>query len=85
MARVIGSSLARIASAVIDSVDPAEPTPDRPADDEFAAAAPLLLPMLLQVMDYVWRRHVQAEARARMAREQTGTDPDHRVVRRGSR
>ena len=80
MARVIGSSLARIASAVIDSVDPAEPSPDRPADDEFAAAAPLLLPMLLQVMDYVWRRHVQAEARARMAREQTGTDPAHRVV-----
>ena len=79
MARVIGSSLARVASALIDSIDPVEHHPDRP-DDDFAAAAPLLLPMLLQVMDYVWRRHVQAEARARMAREQMGTDRDHRVV-----
>jgi adenylate cyclase len=85
MARVIGSSLARIASALIDSVDPAEPSPNRPApsdelDDGFAAIAPLLLPMLLQVMDYVWRRHVQAEARARMTREHAEGDPDHRVV-----
>jgi adenylate cyclase len=84
MARVIGSSLSRIASALIDSIDPAQPPtgPDgRPlADDGFAAIAPLLLPMLLQVMDYVWRRHVQAEARARMAREHADGDPDHRVV-----
>ena len=80
MARVIGSSLARVASAVIDSIDPAEPSNERGDDDDFAAAAPLLMPMLLQVMDYVWRRHVQAEARARMARESTDGDPDHRVV-----
>ena len=80
MARVIGSSLARVATALVDSIDPAEPSPDRAGDDDFAAAAPLLMPMLLQVMDYVWRRHVQAEARARMAREQTDGDPDHRVV-----
>lgn len=79
MARVIGSSAARVASAVIDSLDPAEPNPNRP-DDSFAAAGPLLLPMLLQIMDYVWRRHAQAEARARMARDHAGTDPDHRVV-----
>lgn len=83
MARVIGSSLARVASALIDSIDPEEPRvpPGRPrSDDGFAAIAPLLLPMLLQVMDYVWRRHVQAEARARMAREHADGDPDHRVV-----
>jgi len=80
MARVIGSSAARVASAVVDSVDPAEPSPDRPGDDALAASAPLLLPMVLQVMDYVWRRHVQAEARARMARDHAGGDPDHRVV-----
>ncbi|CAN5859706.1 adenylate/guanylate cyclase domain-containing protein [soil metagenome] len=85
MARVIGSSLARVASALIDSVDPAEPTsrrlgvPPRTVDD-FAAVAPLMLPTLGQVMDYVWRRHLQAEARARIAREHAGTDPDHRVV-----
>ena len=83
MARVIGSSLSRVASALIDSIDPEEPRvpADRPqSDDGFAAIAPLLLPMLLQVMDYVWRRHVQAEARARMAREHADGDPDHRVV-----
>jgi adenylate cyclase len=85
MARVIGSSLSRIASALIDSVEPADARPDRLAsteelDDGFAAIAPLLLPMLLQVMDYVWRRHVQAEARARMTREHAEGDPDHRVV-----
>jgi len=83
MARVIGSSLSRVASALIDSIDPEEPRQpsNRPrTDDGFAAVAPLLLPMLLQVMDYVWRRHVQAEARARMAREHADGDPDHRVV-----
>lgn len=84
MARVIGSSLSRIASALIDSIDPAEPRPGRPGTDDdpegFAAIAPLMLPMLLQVMDYVWRRHVQAEARARMAREHAESDPDHRIV-----
>ncbi|MCB0960990.1 MAG: hypothetical protein KDB04_15895 [Acidimicrobiales bacterium] len=82
MARVIGSSLARIASALVDAVDPEEPyIPAGPrSEDGFAAIAPLLLPMLLQVMDYVWRRHVQAEARTRMAREHAEGDPDHRVV-----
>ncbi|MCU1371171.1 MAG: cya [Ilumatobacteraceae bacterium] len=82
MARVIGSSLSRVASALIDSIDPEEPrVTGRPqSDDGFAAIAPLLLPMLLQVMDYVWRRHVQAEARARMAREHADGDPGRRVV-----
>jgi adenylate cyclase len=85
MARVIGSSLSRVATALIDAVDPAEPSTPR-ADQmrrdgqEFASVAPLLLPTLLQVMDFVWRRHVQAEARARITREHAGTDPDHRVV-----
>lgn len=85
MARVIGSSLSRVASALIDAVDPAEPTNRHIGapggkDEDFAAVAPLLLPTLLQVMDFVWRRHVQAEAGARMAREHAGTDPDHRAV-----
>ncbi len=80
MARVIGSSLSRVATALIDAVDPAEPSTPR-ADQmrrdgqEFASVAPLLLPTLLQVMDFVWRRHVQAEARARITREHAGSDP----------
>lgn len=85
MARVIGSSLARVATALIDAVDPAEPVSPREfrmrhQGQEFASVAPLLLPTLLQVMDFVWRRHVQAEARARIAREHAGSDPDRRVV-----
>lgn len=79
MARVIGSSLSRVASAVIDSIDPSEPG-NPTVGDEFATSGPLLLPTLQQVMDYVWRRHVQAAARARMTREHAGTDPGHRVV-----
>lgn len=85
MARVIGSSLVRVASALIDAVDPAEPVswqshPSQVAAAEFASAAPLLLPTVVQIMEFVWRRHVQAEARGRMAREHAGSDPDHRVV-----
>jgi adenylate cyclase len=82
MARVIGSSLSRVATALVDTIEPDDPRAfGRPhGEDGFAAIAPLLLPMLLQVMDYVWRRHVQAEARARMSREHADGDPDHRVV-----
>ncbi|MEO6629007.1 MAG: adenylate cyclase regulatory domain-containing protein [Aquihabitans sp.] len=87
MARVIGSSLARVASAVIDSVDSVDPGDDEAArglsrrdSEDFAGVAPLLLPTLLQVMDFVWRRHVQVAARSRMASEQAGTDPSHQVV-----
>lgn len=85
MARVIGSSLSRIASALIDAVDPAEPVeyrahPSSRGGDDFASALPVMLPTLAQIMDFVWRRHVQAEARGRMAREHAGSDPDHRAV-----
>jgi adenylate cyclase len=80
MARVIGWSLSRIASALIDSIEPTEGAPMLGTDDDFASVAPLLLPMLLQIMDYVWRRHIQAEARARMARDHAEGDPDHRAV-----
>ena len=56
------------------------PEPDLATGDEFAAVAPVLLPTLLQVMDYVWRRHVQAEARTRIAREHGAEDPGQRAV-----
>ena len=80
MARVIGSSLSRIAAALIDAVDPSDPGVVLPSGEQFAEALPLLLPALLQVMDYVWRRHVQVEARARMSREQGSVGPDQRAV-----
>ncbi len=96
MARVIGSSMSRVAAALVDAIEPTDegitaeraegllatalPTPDDARDDEFAAVAPVLFPTLLRVMEFVWRRHVQAEARSRISREQSGTDPDHMVV-----
>ncbi|MCB0971707.1 MAG: hypothetical protein KDA97_09380, partial [Acidimicrobiales bacterium] len=58
MARVIGSSLARVASALIDTIEPAESSAAAEGlrdQDGFAAMAPLLFPTLLQIMDYVWR------------------------------
>jgi len=85
MARVIGSSMSRVASALIDSLDPTEPStgsggPRRGDGSHRAALARMLLPTLAQIMDFVWPRHLQAEARARMARDHAGADPDHRVV-----
>lgn len=85
MARVIGSSMARVASSLVDAIDPSDPVgtehpSDDPDDERFAGVAPLLAPTLLLVNDYVWRRQVQVEARARMARDHAGADPDHRAV-----
>jgi len=94
MSRVLGSSLARIAAALVDAIEPSDEAVDGRAEgllpqtlrDEgadaggFAQVAPVLFPTLLEVMGFVWRRHVQAVARARITREHSGSDPDHMVV-----
>ena len=110
MSRVIGSSLARVASAQIDAIDAgsadedaldaddgdaidrddaadssshtADETADqrRRAVDRFSLFAGSLLPTLPKVMDYVWRRHLQAAARQRINRGAAGVDRDRRVV-----
>lgn len=95
ISRVLGSSLARIAAALVDAIEPSDDEaiesrageflgpalPTRRGDpDGFAVVAPVLFPTLLQVMEFVWRRHVQAVARSRMTRERSGSDPDHMVV-----
>lgn len=68
MSRVIGWSLARVASAVVDSFD-ADPT-ERAADDpELAVFAGTMLPTMTQVIEHVWRRHLQIAARRRIVRE----------------
>lgn len=80
MTRVIGSSMARVASALIDAVSP-RPEPGRTSatDDEgfqifgpVASEAGGFLPMFPEVLEQVWRRHLQAAARARLLRG----DPD---------
>ncbi len=68
MSRVIGWSMARVATAMVDSFD-ADPT-DRLADDpELAVYAGTMLPTMTQVIERVWRRHLQIAARRRIIRE----------------
>jgi len=80
MSRVIGSSLSRIATAQVDAIEQQVLKADPEVDDdlvleepderiEFAERASLIFDLLPSVMDYVWRRHLQAEARQRLSRE----------------
>lgn len=82
MARVIGSSMSRLAAGLVDAIEPSDVTEDPviAGGDDFADTVLILVPTLLQVMEYVWRRHVQAEARARRTREQGALEGDSRVV-----
>jgi adenylate cyclase len=76
MTRVIGSSMARIASALIDAVGSrAEEMAATVDEDEvsetlepIASQAGGFLPILPKVMEQVWRRHLQAAARRRLLR-----------------
>lgn len=73
MTRVIGSSLSRIATAQVDAIaDQVLKGGDDdgdPEQHEFAQRAGIVFDLLPQVMDYVWRRHLQADARKRLSRE----------------
>jgi len=75
MARVIGSSLARVASALVETV---QPEAELPMDAHRLAREDLLL--YPRIMDHVWRRHLQAAARQRVVRANAGLDPDRKVV-----
>jgi adenylate cyclase len=76
MTRVIGSSMARVASALVDAVSSrAEQVVAQVADDEvsevlepIASRAGGFLPMFPAVLEQVWRRHLQVAARRRLLR-----------------
>ena len=77
MTRVIGSSMARIASALIDAVSAqAEQVEAAVVDDQEVAEVlePVasedggFLPMFPKVLEQVWRRHLQVAARRRLLR-----------------
>ena len=77
MARVIGSSMARIAEAET----PRGSTPilissgDSIIDaDEFARQAGTSIPAMSRLLEYVWRRHLQAATRRAMLHRVRGTD-----------
>jgi adenylate cyclase len=77
MTRVIGSSMARIASALIDAVsaqtDQVGAAVVEDADvaevlEPVASEAGGFLPMFPEVLEQVWRRHLQVAARRRLLR-----------------
>jgi len=82
MARVIGSSMARIAEAQAGpgSTPILMGTGDSIVDaDEFARQAEMSLPAMARLLEYVWRRHLQAATRRAMLHrargEVQGTSP----------
>ncbi len=68
MSRVIGWSLARVAAAMVDSID-ADPAGRAADDPELAVFSSTMLPTMAQIIEHVWRRHLQIAARRRIARE----------------
>jgi adenylate cyclase len=81
MARVIGSSLARVAVAQVEaSVLRREAVDSAPVDDEEAEAREVersaqLVPMLATVLDSVWRRHLVVAIGRRVSRDDDGERP----------
>jgi adenylate cyclase len=80
MARVIGSSVARIASAQIDAIE--ERIDEGTFEDGTEPAvlrARFLLPAMPRILEYTWRRHMQASARRRLVRD-TGASGERSVT-----
>ncbi len=83
MARVIGSSMARIAEA--ETAPGTTPilmsTGDSVLDaDEFARQAEASIPAMTRLLEYVWRRHLQAATRRAMLHRTRGVDEGVRPV-----
>jgi adenylate cyclase len=76
MTRVIGSSMARVASALVDAVSAGtdESLTSGSSDDASEVLEPIasqaggFLPLFPAVLEQVWRRHLQAAARRRLLR-----------------
>ncbi len=83
MARVIGSSMARIAEA--EAAPGSTPilvgTGDSILDaDQFARQADASIPAMGRLLEYVWRRHLQAATRRAMLHRSRGPDEGVRPV-----
>lgn len=70
MSRVLGSSLARVAEAMLDSARRGERDPV--AAELFALTAASNLATQSKLIDYVWRRHLQATSRRHLVAEADG-------------
>ncbi len=83
MARVIGTSMARVAEA--QTAPGTTPVPQTSGDpvldaDTFARQADAFVPAMGRILEYVWRRHLQAATRRSMAHRSHGGDDDLRPV-----
>jgi adenylate cyclase len=83
MARVIGSSMARIAEA--ETAPGTTPILMASGDsvldaDEFARQAEASIPAMTRLLEYVWRRHLQAATRRAMLHRTRGVDEGLRPV-----
>lgn len=81
MSRVIGSSMARIASAQVDALSARArlaariDAGDEPPDEQVVASARALLPIVPSVLAAAWRRHLQAAVRRRLSMAEAGEGP----------
>ncbi|HET9611091.1 MAG TPA: adenylate/guanylate cyclase domain-containing protein [Acidimicrobiales bacterium] len=89
MSRVIGSSMARIASAQVDALSArarlaarqeaagelSEAPSEAPSDERVVASARALLPIVPRVLAAAWRRHLQAAVRRRLSMAEAGEGP----------
>jgi adenylate cyclase len=73
--RVIGSSLARIAEAILSSREERGSDALPLESDLFALAAEASLETQSRMLDYVWRRHLQAASRRRLMIHHRGDRP----------
>jgi len=70
VARVIGSSMARVAQSQIDAIEARVDSDSRERDEELAVQRmSMLLPTIPRVLEYSWRRHLQSAARRSMVRD----------------
>ncbi|MEY2446660.1 MAG: adenylate cyclase [Acidimicrobiaceae bacterium] len=78
MTRVIGSSMARIASAQIDAIEARidEPT-FQDGTEPGVLRARFLIPAMPRILEYTWKRHLQVAARRRMVREAGAAEGHH--------
>jgi adenylate cyclase len=80
MSRVIGSSMARIASAQVDVISARVAGAPRAGaladaeltDEQIVVSASALLPIVPSVLNATWRRHLQAAIRRRLSIAETG-------------
>ena len=78
MTRVIGSSMARIASAQIDAIENRNDEPTFVDGTEAAVLrARFLIPAMPRILEYTWKRHLQSAARRRMVRETGAAQGGH--------